>query len=251
VGAVVLTAVFVVLVAAIAIGRSGDEPDAAGTDTSGQAPGASSTAGLQPPAPQEAFPRASERLRTAGTFSYTGAAHATDVSPVRPGLWLAVDVMIAGQVDLASGRVHETAVAENGGATETVTEGSRAWGRSAASPAELAVAPYQVISELSSSGAGPMGAALAPAWLAFATGAEDAGPDDSGRPTYRATLPAAVVGTTGSGREAADAQVVLTLDAAGEPAHIQVTSLPDGGDLDLSLAVSDIGAPVIIAPPAP
>jgi hypothetical protein len=250
VGAVVLTAVFVVAVAAVAIGRSGDESD--GTDAGGSAQsgeGASPTASVPPPTPQEAFTRASDRLRAAGSFAYSGGAHATDVSRVRPGLWLAVDVVIAGQVDLLSGRVHETAVAQNGGATETITADAGAWGRSAASPAELAIEPYRPISELTSSTPGPMGAALVPTWLSFASGAQDAGPDEAGRPTYRATLPAAVIGTIGSGQEASDAQIVLTLDPAGEPVRIKVTSLPDPGDLDLTLEVSDIGAPVTITPP--
>jgi hypothetical protein len=173
------------------------------------------------------------------------------VSRVRPGLWLAADVMIAGQVDVVSGRVHETGVAQDGGATETITADSGAWGRSASSPAELAIEPYRVISELTSSTPGPMGAALVPTWLAFASAPQDAGPDETGRPTYRATLPAAAIGPIGSGQEPRDAQIVLTLDPAGEPARVTVTSLPDGGDLDLTLDISDIGAPVTITPPTP
>jgi hypothetical protein len=254
VGAVVLTGVFVGLLAAVAIGRSGDDPEAGtGPDTGAQTESGASTATTGLPAtPQEAFTLASERLLSAGSFTYTGAVHATDVSRVRPGLWLAVDIMVTGEVDLTGGRVHETAVVPGtGSATETVTDGLRAWGRAAASTGELPAQPYQVISELSGTDPGRMGTALLPVWLRFTTGAQDAGLDPQGRPTYRAIVPAAAVGEVQSGEPPSDAQIVLTLDPSGEPVRVQLTSLPDGANLTLALDLAGIGAPVSIEPPVP
>jgi hypothetical protein len=253
VGAVGLVGVFVLAIAAIAIGRSGDDLEGASTGTGSTPPadaGAATTGSVPPPSPPDAFAQAAERLRSAGSFTYTGTAHATDVSRVRPGLWLAVDVVIAGEVDVAGGQVHETAVALTGGAAETVTDGTNAWGRSAPSPAELPEQAYQATPELTAPEPGPMGAALLPVWLGFAAGYEDAGPDDQGRPTYRATVPAAVLGAVESGPPSGDARIVLTLDGTGAPVRVRIFSLPDGADLDLSLEVASIGQPVDITPPA-
>jgi hypothetical protein len=47
-----------------------------------------------------------------------------------------------------------------------------------------------------------MGTALLPVWLGFATGAQDGGPDVEGRPTYRATVPAAAIDPIQGGQPA-------------------------------------------------
>ena len=252
--AVAATAVFVALLAGLFVLLSGDDGGDtadAGDDPSAET-GAGSTAttlGL-PATPQEAFTRASQRLQQAGSFSYTGVARSTDVNPARPGLWLATDVVITGQVDLVAGRVHETAVVPQQVAGETVTDGPRAWGRSAPTTGELAAQPYQPIAEVAAPPGGRLGAALVPAWLGFATNAQEAGLDGQGRPTYRAMVPPGALGEVESGQGAPGAVVTLTLDPSGEPARVQVTAPPDGAALDIVLDIAAIGAPVTITPPA-
>jgi hypothetical protein len=258
--AVVVALVLVFLAGVVVIrsgggdGSTGDEagtsadasPDGSGDDA-GEPDGTQTTPSAPPPPPAQAFTEASQMLLDAGSFSYTGAAHATDVSRARPGLWLAVDVVVAGEVDLDEGRVHETAVALGGGASETIVDGGQVWGRTAASTEALDDGDFRVIPELSGEPPMPMGAALLPVWLGFATNPQPGPPDPQGRPAYTATLPAAALGPVGGAL--GDAQIVLTLDGDGDPADVRVTMLPDGAALQIVAGLSDIGDQVTIDAP--
>jgi hypothetical protein len=82
------------------------------------------------PEPQVAFAQASHRLMSSGAFAYEGSVHAEAASPVRPGLWLAAEVRVEGEVQLPS-RTREVMVDSAGRASETVVVGPTAWGRSA------------------------------------------------------------------------------------------------------------------------
>jgi hypothetical protein len=260
-GIAVVVALVLVFLAGVVVIRSGDgdgstgdeaetsadaSPDGSGDDA-GEPGGASTTPSAPPPPPAQAFTEASQALLDAGSFSYTGAAHATDVSRARPGLWLAVDVVVAGEVDLDEGRVHETAVALGGGASETIVDGGQVWGRTAASTEALGDEDFRVIPELSGEPPMPMGAALLPVWLGFATNPQPGPPDPQGRPAYTATLPAAALGPVGGAL--GDAQIVLTLDGDGDPADVRVTMLPDGAALQVVAGLSDIGDQVTIDAP--
>jgi hypothetical protein len=204
-----------------------------------------------PASPEDAFAGAASRLEAAGTFAYRGTVTASDVSAVRPSLWLAVDVTVDGEASLAGGLVHEVAVAGNGRATETVVVGADVWGRTARTRDTLAEAGYEGIPELSRPEPATKGAAGLAAWLAAVDEPQAAGLDAQGRRQYRGTLPAAVLGPTERGRRAVDAEVVLVLDRAGRPAHVDITTVPGGPPLHLALDLSDLGAPVAIEPPPP
>ena len=200
--------------------------------------------------PAEAFAGAAARLEDAGTFAYRGTVSASDVSAVRPSLWLAVDITVEGEASLADGRVHEVAVADNGEATETVVAGVDVFGRSARSRDLLAGSSYEGIPELSGAEPASKGAAGLGQWLAGVTEPTAAGVDGQGRPVYRGVIPASVLGPTERGRRAVDAEVLLTLGRAGDPVHVDITTGPDGPPLHLALDLSDLGAPVDIEPPA-
>lgn len=249
-GVVALIGLVVALVAAVAVGSSGGD-GGADAETRGPAETPTTSAPVPPPSPAEAFRLASERLQSGGSFAYTGTVHATDVSRARPGLWLAVDVLVTGEVDLLAGRVRETAVVPGSGATETVTDGIDAWGRSAPDPEGLPVEAYQGVSLPSEAESGHLGAALLPVWLGFAGGAEDAGPDELGRASFRAVLPAEALGEVQRGQGPVAAVIVLSLDEAGGPARVEITSVPDGAQLRVVYDISGIGDPVVITPPPP
>jgi hypothetical protein len=201
--------------------------------------------------PEDAFAEAVSRLEAAGTFAYQGTVSASDVSAVRPSLWLAVDITVEGEVALADGRVHEVAVAENGQATETVVAGADVFGRSARSRDSLVDESYEGIPELSRADPETKGAASLARWLAGVAEPTAAGVDGEGRRVYRGIIPAAVLGATERGRRAVDAEVLLTLDRAGDPVHVDITTVPGGPPLHLALELSGLGAPVAIEPPAP
>jgi hypothetical protein len=200
--------------------------------------------------PLEAFAQAADRLVAGGSFGYAGTSSATDVSHVRPGLWLAVELTVEGEVKTSAESVHEIAVDGDGRATETVSAGPVVWGRLATSRESLGDATYLPITE-ESGGQGPgKGAALLPAWLDSTVDRQDAGTDERGHRVLRATLPASVLGEVVDGRPAGDASVVLTLNAAGDPVRVEITSVPTGPPLRLALDLLRIGEPVVIDLPA-
>jgi hypothetical protein len=196
--------------------------------------------------PQEAFAHAADRLVAGGSFGYVGTTSAIDVSHVRPGLWLAVDLTVEGEVVTSAESVHEIAVDGSGRAAETVSEGPVVWGRLATSREALPEATYLPITEESGGQAAGKGVALLPAWLDSTVDRQDAGTDGRGNRLLRATLPASALGEIVDGRAAGDASVLLTLDAAGDPVRVEVTSVPTGPPLRLALDLVRIGEPVVI-----
>ncbi|HEX6417553.1 MAG TPA: hypothetical protein VFZ77_03625, partial [Acidimicrobiales bacterium] len=166
--------------AGVAVVAGGGDPGAGEADTATTASAAPSTTTTLPAVTAEqAFPLAAQRLTEAGSFSYSGSVSATDVSHVRPMLWLAVSSTVDGQVATASHRLHEVAVAADGAAAETIAVGDAVWGRRA--PARdaldgLAYDPVPGLSGPGSVGGDPAlvpparGAALLPAWLRAAAG---------------------------------------------------------------------------------
>lgn len=230
----------------IAAGAGDDRPDAdveAGVTTSTEPTTTTAIADLSP---QEAFAQAADRLVAGGSFGYVGTTSAIDVSHVRPGLWLAVDLTVEGEVATAGESVHEIAVDGRGRAAETVSEGPVVWGRLATSRDELPEATYLPISDESGRQPDGKGVALLPAWLDATVDRRGAGTDGRGNRVLRAILPASALGQIVDGRPAGDADVVLTLNAAGDPVRVEVTSVPSAPPLRLALDLVRIGEPVEI-----
>lgn len=237
-----------VLVAAGAGDDAPARPDQAAT-AGGTGTTRSTTTTPAPPPAASAFGQAAERLSTAGSFSYAGTTRASDVSQARPMLWLAVESTIEGQVDTAAGRVHEVAVAADGATSETVTDGPLVWGRKAPAVEALAEVPYRSVPGLSADERPVKGMARLPEWLAAADDPLDAGIDGQGRPLYQATVPAEVLGVIERGRVPVAATVLLTLDQAGDPSRVELTTGPDGPTFHLVFEVTGVGDPVAITPP--
>jgi hypothetical protein len=249
-GLVVLLGAGAMVVAGAGSGETGTASPTPGREAATtEAPTTTTT--TMPASPEDAFAGAASRLEAAGTFAYRGTVSASDVSAVRPSLWLAVDVTVEGEASLAGGLVHEVAVAGNGRATETVVVGVDVWGRSARTRAALADAGYEGIPELSRPEPATKGAAGLAGWLAAVEEPQPAGVDAQGRRQYRGRLPAAALGPTERERRAVDAEVVLILDRAGRPAHVDITTVPGGPPLHLAFDLTDLGAPVAIEPPEP
>lgn len=189
---------------------------------------------------------ATDRLRQAGTFTYQGTSLATDVSPVRPGVWLTVELTHTGEVDLTTGELHDVGVTDDGRATETVTDGTIVWGRLADSVEALADTAYLTIGEPNEVPE-PTGALLLPTWLDAASTVEDLPADGSGLRRLRVVVPADVFGEVEGGTEAVDAEITLGLDAAGAPVRVEVR-LIGGPPLALTLDLL-VGAPVTVDVP--
>ena len=234
-------------------GVGGDEPASAPATTSPEPtepPPATTTTTRPALGADEAFAAAAERLSTGGTFRYEGSARATDVSFVRPMMWLAVQSSVTGEVELATGRLHEVAVAAGGRASETIAEGTTVWGRRADQAAALGDVPFALVPELSDSEllAG-RGLVMLPTWLAAATAPVELEPSADGLPQYQATVPADVVGEVERGIEAEDLLAVVVLDDDGTPVRVELTSATSDR-LHLVLDLTGVGEPVTITPPA-
>ena len=252
--AVAVVVAVVVAVAAglgvLAAGADDDRPEADVETGVSMSAEPTTTTAITDLSPEEAFAQAADRLVAGGSFGYVGTTSAIDVSHVRPGLWLAVDLTVEGEVATAAGSVHEIAVDGRGRAAETVSEGPVVWGRLAASRDALPEATYLPIGDESGREPAAKGVALVPAWLDATVDRRDAGTDGHGNRVLRGTLPASVLGEVVDGRAAGDADVVLTLDPAGDPVRVEVTSLPSGPPLRLTLDLVRIGEPVEIDLPA-
>jgi hypothetical protein len=231
------------------VGPREDDPSEAATGA-GPRPEESTTTtfAVGDMAPSQVVELVGRRLETAGSFTYTGTASATDVSPVRPGPWLTVNTTIEGRVDLSTRRLQEVAVSADGRATETLVDGPTVWGRSAPGREALSDAPYQIISP-SGDARSPKGVALLTLWLGAATDHRDAEAIPNGHRRVAATVPADVLGEIERDRAPVDAEIVVTLDTAGDPLRVEVTSSPDGPPLHLVLDLTGLGGPVAVAPP--
>jgi hypothetical protein len=233
-----------------------------GGDEPASAPGITAPEPTEPPpvtttttrpalAADEAFATAAERLSRGGTFRYEGTARATDVSFVRPMMWLSVESSVTGEVELATGRLHEVAVGAGGRASETVTEGTWVWGRRAPEAASLGDVPFALVPEVSD----PdrligRGLVMLPTWLAAAIQPVELEPSAAGHPQYQATVPADVVGEVERGIDAEDLLAVVVLDDDGTPVRVELTTATSDR-LHMVLELTAVGEPVTITPPAP
>jgi hypothetical protein len=236
----------------VAASTSESDPDAGASGTSTTVPGPTTTT-TAPVAAPEAFGLASERLVAAGSFRYTGTASANDVSDVRPTPWLDVHLAVDGEVDTAAGRLRELAVADGGQAVESIADGPTVWGRKAQTVDQLAEQPYEFLPALSDGEQPARGAALLPVWLGSAVDPVDVEPDEQGRRRFLATIPAETFGEIHRHWPAVAPSATITVDGAGDPVHIEITSAPEGPDgpnLRLAFDITALGAPVEIQPPA-
>jgi hypothetical protein len=244
--------VAVLVAAGFALTRN-DEPSevvATDTDPKTETTARPSTTSVDDLTPVAVFDQAAARLEAAGTFAYSGSSLATDVSPVRPGLWLTVELTMSGDVDLQASRLQDIGETDDGRVTETVTDGITVWGRLADSRDGLPDANFLTVGDPNET---PLrvGAALLPTWLQASVDRQEL-PDDGtgiGRRQFRATIPADVFGEVEDGKAPVDAELVLTLDAAGDPVHVEVTNGPDGPSLRLVLDLTRLGDPVDIPLP--
>ena len=226
----------------------GDRPPAAPTTTER----ATTTTTRPRVSAATVFADAADRLVRAGSFTYAGAVSATDVSHVRPMLWLGVESTVTGEVSLDLGRVHEVAVGTDERASETITAGPAVWGRRTSGVESLPDADYQAVPELSEPDDSPpaRGAALLPAWLAAATDATALGRDPAGRSQFAARLPASALGPVERGARSVDGLLTLVVDDDGIPVRIELVTI-DQPRFRLAIDITAVGGSVAIEPPGP
>jgi hypothetical protein len=207
--------------------------------------------------PREQYREAVRRLGYARSFAYRGSAHTAGPSPLRPGTSIAADVTVEGGVRLPQSITRDVAVDDRGRVAETVTSGSRVWSRTASSVEQLPGAAWQVAGHSDSPDVGSpdrLGAALLSDVLRAAGARQRDGTDASGRPVLRATVPPDDRDERyGDALDGADVRV--TLDEAGDIAHLVLTSAEPKPRLVLRLNLVRLGdtgtiEPIDVAIPA-
>jgi hypothetical protein len=200
--------------------------------------------------PHEQYRVAVRRLGYARSFAYRGSVHAAGPSPLRPGASITADVTVEGGVRLPQSITRDVAVDDEGRVAETVTSGSRVWSRTASSIERLPHAAWQVAgpSRLPDVGSPDrLGAALLSDVLRAAGARHRDGTDESGRPVLRATVPPDDRDERyGDALDGADVRV--TLDEAGDIAHLVLTSAEPKPRLVLRLDIVRVGDSDVIAP---
>jgi hypothetical protein len=204
-----------------------------------------------PPNPQaetrRAFAEAMLQFGEVHSFAYRGSVHASAARPFGAGGSAVGDLTVEGAVLLRPALTRETAADGRGRAEETLASGTTVWTRSATSADTLDAAPWavrlgspeaastldmQVVARLITTAGDPRGEA----------------PDRAGRRVIRATLP-----TRGDGGgnllPLGAADVLLSLDDAGDIAHLVVTWPSRDPQLVLDVEISGHNQPQDIAPP--
>jgi hypothetical protein len=197
-----------------------------------------------------AYLEAVQRLGYARSFAYRGSVHAAGPSALRPGPSIATDVTVEGAVRLPQSITRDVAVDDRGGAVETVTSGPTVWSRSAPSIERLAEAAWEVIGPSPSRAGGypgRFGAALVADVLRSAGDRRLDGTDAAGRTVIRATVPPDDRDERyGDALDGAD--VRITLDEAGDVAHVALASAEPKPRLVLRLDIVRLGDPGTLEP---
>jgi hypothetical protein len=186
-----------------------------------------------------------QRLGQNGSFAYEGHVHAVGPSSFRPGDWTARDVTVEGAMLLSDGLTHDIAVDATGRAVETVTSGPTVWTRSASIVDDLGDEPWEL---RSAPGLAKLGTAAVTHLILSATDPSETARDATDRRRIHATLPPADP-REGYGHLLDDAELLLTLDADGDIARIEVRSARDDPDFVLELDIMRQGQPQTIALP--
>lgn len=197
---------------------------------------------------------ATAMLRWGGvaSFAYRGSVHAAATRPFGAGTSTAGDLTVEGAVlpwhGLAPPATRQVTVDGRGRAEETLTSGSTVWTRVAASADSLDGAPWQVRASTSADPTIRLDMQMV-AWLLRAAGdPRGEAPDTASRRMIRATLPTRAE-SGGDVPPLAGADVLLTLDGAGDIAHIVVTWPAHDPQLVLDVEISGHDDPQDIAPP--
>lgn len=203
---------------------------------------------------RRAFAQAMLRFREVQSFSYSGSVRATTARPFGAGAFAVGDLTVEGAVLLQSALARQVAEDARGRAGETLTSGATVWTRSAPSADTLDVAPWTVRPDsLDSRGIGLVAAdtldmQLVARLMTTAGNPRGEAPDDAGRRVIRATLPTREDGE-GSLLPLAGADMLLSLDDAGNIAHVVVTWPPQDPQLVIDVEISGHNQPQDIAPP--
>jgi hypothetical protein len=200
------------------------------------------------------FAQAMLRFGEVQSFSYSGSVRATTARPFGAGAFAVGDLTVEGAVLLQSALARQVAEDASGRAGETLTSGTTVWTRSAPSTDTLDGAPWTGrAGSLDSRGIGldaarTLDMQLVAHLMTMAGNPRGEAPDASGRRVIRATLP------TGGDEEGnliplPGADVLLSIDDAGNIAHLVVTWPPHEPQLVLDVEISGHDLPQDIAPP--
>lgn len=214
-----------------------DEPANEPQDTPGGPPAA---------ATRVAFAEAMLRFGDVESFAYRGSVRGAGSGPLRSGPWVAGDADVEGAVLLNRGLARDVAVDGSGRWVEMLRSGRTVWRRSAPNATALEGTPWD--GRVAVLGEDWLDAAAVARALRTAGTPRGEAPDAAGHRVIRATLRERELSESPAG-PFPGADVLLTLDDAGDIVHIQL--LWPGFDplLVIDLDISGHDEPQDIAPP--
>jgi hypothetical protein len=193
------------------------------------------------------FAEAMLRFGDVRSFSYRGSVRADAARPFGAGPSAVGDLTVEGAVLLDASLAREVTADARGRAEETLMSGTTVWTRSAASTGGLDAVPWAV-HPAAIEAAGMLDMQVVAQLVATAGDPRGEAPDAAGRRVIRATLPSRD-DRQGNLLPLAGADVLLSLDDAGNVAHIVVTWPPHEAQLILDVEISGHNQPQDIAPP--
>lgn len=220
------------------------EPESAGDE----APASDSSAPADDPQAEtrRTFAQAMLRFGEVHSFAYRGSVHAAASRPFGAGVSTEGDLAVEGAVLLQHALARMVAADGDGRAEETLTSGTTVWTRTTASVDTLDAAPWHV--RPAPLDATTLDMQVMARMITTAVDPRGEAPDAAGRRVIRATLPAREDGA-GNTLPLTGADVLLSLNAAGDVGHIVVTWPPRDPQLVLDVELFAHNQPQDIAPP--
>lgn len=220
------------------------EPEPAGDEAS--ASDSSAPADDPQAETRRTFAQAMLRFGEVHSFAYRGSVHAAASRPFGAGVSTEGDLAVEGAVLLQHALARMVAADGDGRAEETLTSGTTVWTRTTVSVDTLEAAPWHV--RPAPLDATTLDMQVMARMITTAVDPRGEAPDAAGRRVIRATLPAREDGA-GNTLPLTGADVLLSLNAAGDVGHIVVTWPPRDPQLVLDVELFAHNRPQDIAPP--
>jgi hypothetical protein len=181
------------------------------------------------------------------SFAYRGSVHAAATRPFGAGASAVGDLTVDGAVLLRHALAREVAADSGGRMVETITSGPTVWTRTAADADGLGGAPWQVRPQTAPDATDMLDMRTLARVITTAGDPRGEPPDIAGRRVIRATLPTR--GGSDGTRLLPGADVLFSLDAGRDIAHVVVTWPARDPQLVVDVEISGHNRPQDIAPP--
>jgi hypothetical protein len=200
---------------------------------------------------RRAFAESMLRFEEVHSFSYSGSVRAAPTRPFGAGDSSVGDLYVEGAVLLQPALAREVVADEGGRVVETISSGPTIWTRTAASAEALKNAPWRVRAETGREATDMVDMQVLAHLITTAGNPRGEAADIAGRRVIRATVPIRGDDRGGDVPALPGADVLLSVDHAGNVGHLVVTWPPHDPQLVLDVEISSHNHPRDIQDIAP